>query len=42
MGTGSKIMAGCEWSWVVVAKLWLVMAGGGKVMAGRGWSWVIT
>ena len=31
VGGGRKIMPGCGWSWVVVAKLWLVVAG-------RGWS----
>ena len=45
MGGGGKIMAGRGWwrqnegwSWMVIAKLWLVVGGGGKIIAGGGWS----
>ena len=31
VGGGGEMMAGCGWSWVVAAKLWLVVSG-------RGWS----
>ena len=34
-------MAGCGWSWVVVAKFWLIVGCGSKIMAGRGWSWAV-
>ena len=41
MGGRGEIMAGRGWSWMVAAKLWLVVGGGGKlwmVVGGRGWS----
>ena len=41
MGCSGQIMAGRGWSWVVVAKLWLVVGGDAKlvlVKVGRGWS----
>ena len=27
VGGGTKTIVGCQWSWVVVAKLWLVVDG---------------
>ena len=41
MGCSGQIMAGRGWSWVVVAKLWLVMGGDGKISTGQGWSWMV-
>ena len=41
MGGRGEIMAGRGWSWMVAAKLWLVVGGGGKIMDGRGRSWVV-
>ena len=45
MGDGGEIKAVRGWwqqnyglSWVVGAKLWLIVGGGDKIMAGRGWS----
>ena len=29
VGGGSETVVGCRWSWVVVAKLWLVVDGRG-------------
>ena len=37
MGGGSEIIAALGWSWVVAAKLWLVMDGGSEVIAALGW-----
>ena len=41
VGGGGKIMAGCEWSWVMVAKLWLVKTGRRWWQENYGWSWVV-
>lgn len=44
MGGDSKIMAGLGWSWVVAAKLWLVVGGCGwfwMVAGGCGWLWMV-
>ena len=41
MGCSGQIMAGRGWSWVVVAKLWLVVGGDGKISTGQGWSWMV-
>ena len=38
---GGEIVARRGWSWVVAAKLWLVVGGGGKIMVDRGWFWVV-
>ena len=37
VGGGSEIIAALGWSWVVAAKLWLVMDGGSEVIAALGW-----
>ena len=51
MGGGGKIMTVRRWSWVVAAKLWLVVDARGwwwqnygwlwMVVGGRGWSWMV-
>ena len=42
MGSAGEIMTGRGWSWILAAKLWLVVGwswvGGGKIMSGREWS----
>ena len=41
VGSASKVMAGCGWSWGVGVKLWLALGGGNEIMTGRGWSLVV-
>ena len=41
MGGGGKIIAGCMWLWVVVAKLWLVVGGRQWWWQNYGWLWVV-
>ena len=41
MGGGGEITAGCGWSWVLAAKLWLVVSGHGWWWQNYGWLWLV-